>query len=541
MPWREASCATTDASFTRGSNPSAGLQNLFACSRGDVDGWSSVGNVAALSALLLALATAGAFVWPRFRARLPALSLGLVLVYLAVAVAAQTRLEAHQDARQLRIATGGTGGVHYHISYGTYVGLAAAALALLGAGFAGPSSWSARPPFRRLCGSALAAGLLVALLLPWERAGLPPSVRISELGIAAPSGAIASVAALGLLVVSWARIGTGALELAGLALGALFFAGAAFTVGFGGVHAYGSWVGIGFAAVAAPVFLADRSLLQWIERPSAYVAATAIAGATVLASLFLPWQTACYGNTADLKSLGIAGRCVSANGLGLAGSTAAVLTIALVVAVTILPPVRRALWLLELATGLGLLVVTLGFRLETGTQSGVRLGFGDGAIIGFLAAATLIALALAPSKWRRLNLKAAAPCLLPISLGVVYVAAVIVPWWDVLPHEVWSTFIPRFAALSWLTLAGALLGIRLVHVWIRQASGADHGSELVLLSLALVVLAVLDAVPLPTVQLNWNSGVLFGLTVPLMLFAFIEERGGLRNLQVPEILRVDRV
>jgi hypothetical protein len=329
--------------------------------------------------------------------------------------------------------------------------------------------------------------------------------------------------------------------LAGLALGALFFAAAAFTLGLDRVHAYGAWVGIGFAAAGALVLLADRSLLQWIERPSPYVAATVVTGVAVLTSLFLPWQTACYGNTSDLTSLGLAGRCASANGLGFAGSTAAVLTIALVAAVTNLPPVRRAVSRLELATGLGLLTVTLGVRLETGTQNGVRLGFGYGAIIGFLAAATLIGLALAPSRWTRLDLRAAAPRLLPFSLGVLYVAAVVVPWWDVLPHEVWSTFSPRLAAISWLTLASALIGIRVVFVWIRQASGAVRGSELVLLSLALVVLAMLDAVPLPTVQLNWNGAVLLGLSVPLMLCACVEERGGLRNLQVPEILRVDRV
>ncbi len=93
-----------------------------------------------------------------------------------------------------------------------------------------------------------------------------------------------------------------------------------------------------------------------------------------------------------------------------------------------------------------------------------------------------------------------------------------------------------------MTLASALLGVRLVQVWARQARGAsDYAPELVALSFALVALAILDAVPLPAVRLTWNSGVLLGLTVPLTLIALIEERGGLRNVQIPEIVRIDRI
>jgi hypothetical protein len=237
----------------------------------------------------------------------------------------------------------------------------------------------------------------------------------------------------------------------------------------------------------------------------------------------------------------VAGRCVSSNGFGFVGSTAALVTIVLVAAATLLPSLRQAFSVLELAGGLGLLVATLGFRLETGTQNSVRLGFGYGAIIGFAAAATLIAVALAPTRRKPPNLRTVAPCLVPMSLGVVYVAAVVLPWWDILPNAVWSTFIPRFAALSWLTLASALIGVRLIFAWVRQAGGADRAPELALLSLGLVALAVLDAVPLPTIQLNWNGGLLLAITLPLLLLAVIEERGGLRNLQVPEILRVDRI
>jgi hypothetical protein len=540
MPWREAPCANADVTFfSASSGPSAGLQNLFACSYEHIDGWSSVGDLAALSALLLGLATVGAIVWPSLWRRLPALPLGLVLVYFVLAVAAQTRLESHRDARQA-IATG-AGGPQYHVAYGMYVGLAGAALALLGAGFAIRGAWSVRPPFQRLCVAALATGFLVSLLLPWQRTGLPSSVGVSELGVADPSGAIAAVAALGLLFASWIAVGTRTIELIGLALGALLFGGGAFAAGFDVDHVYGAWIGLGLAFLAL-VTLADRSVLNGIGPMTAYFGAAVTACAAFVTSLFLPWQTACYGHTADLSSLGLAGRCVSSNGLGLVGSTAAVLAIGLVVAVTTPGFGRRVVSSLELATGLCLLVATLGFRLEIGSQNGVRLGVGYGSIVGFVAAAVLIALVLARVRLSWPDVKSTAPRLLPIALGGVYVAAVVVPWWGVLPDEIWSTFRPGFAAVSWLTIASALLGIRLVYLWARQSRGSlDRGPELVVISMALVVLGVLDAVPLPTVQLTWNSGVLLGLGVPLTLLALIEERGSLRNVRVPEILRIDRI
>jgi hypothetical protein len=383
---------------------------------------------------------------------------------------------------------------------------------------------------------------LGALLLPWQRVGLTSSVRVSELGVADPSAAIAAVAALGLLIAFWGRAGERTLEPVGLGLVALLFAGSAFTVDFGAVHAYGAWLGLAFALLAALVVLADRSLLRWPDTPSAYEGSAVVAGAALVTSLFLPWQTACYGQTADLRSLGVAGRCVSSNGLGLVGSIAALLTIVLVLAVAMPGSGERVVSSLELVTGVGVLVATLGFRLQSGTESGVRLGIGYGSIIGFVAAAVLGALVLARTSWRWADVKAAATTLLPLVLAAIYVTAVVLPWWDVLPREISSTFVPRFAAGPWLTVASALLGIRLVYIWARQSrSSSDSGPELVLVSLALVVLGVLNAVPLPTLQLNWSGALLLGLSVSLTLLALIQERGGLRELRIPEILRVDRI
>ena len=59
-----------------------------------------------------------------------------------------------------------------------------------------------------------------------------------------------------------------------------------------------------------------------------------------------------------------------------------------------------------------------------------------------------------------------------------------------------------------------------------------------MLSVALVVLGVLEAVPLPELSVTWNAGVLLGLSALLTVCALIDAGGGLRNVRVPEILRV---
>jgi len=368
------------------------------------------------------------------------------------------------------------------------------------------------------------------------------SADYTSLGVTDPSGSLAAVTALVLLFVLWLRDAARALA-AGVALVTLLFAAAAFTTGFPFVHAYGGWLGISCAGAASLVFLTDRALVGSIQRPTAYAAAVVGSATAAVASFFLPWQTACYCTDADLNGTGLAGSCISSNGFafGVAASTATLLTIVLAVVVAMLPWLRQIVAPLEAAVGLGLLTVTLGFRVETGDSGDATLGIGYGAIVGFVAIGTLIALTLVSMRWRRPNLRAVAPRVVPISLAAVFIAVVVVPWWGVLPDTIWRTFVPRFAALSWLTLASALIGIRLAFAWWRQAMGVDRAPELVLLSVGLVALTVLDATPLPSIEVNWNEGLLFALTLPLLLLALIEERGGLRNMRVPEVLRVDRL
>jgi hypothetical protein len=428
----------------------------------------------------------------------------------------------------------------FHLAYGSYLGIAAAGLVLVGLALAGEASLPSRPTLRRLCAAVLSVGTLVALLLPWQQDAVNGHESgVTTLGIAAAPGLIAAVAALCVLLGPLAGGRVGALTLAGLALVTLLFAAAASTTYFS-VRDYGAWIGLGCAAAAALVQLADRSLLRALHRPSWRATGAAVAGAALVASLFLPWQTACYGNTSDLEAAGIAGTCTSANGFGIAGSTAALIALALVLAAAAVPALLQAFSRLELAAYLALLIATLALEVQTGTRDGVRLGFGHGAIVGLVAAVALIAVALAPP-WRRPFARPAPPVLLPIALAILFTAAVVVPWWDVLPQELWSTFVQSMTGLTWLTLAVALAGVRLVFLWARAGESAYRGPELVLLSLGLIVLVVLAAVPLPTVRLNWNLAVLLGLAVPLLLLALYGERQSIRNLKVPETLRVDRL
>jgi len=459
----------------------------------------------------------------------------LLLVYFLGAVAAQTRAQSRQYTREARLADGGTGGAHFHLASGAYVGLAAAVLALLGAGAARRGSLSIRPPLRRLCAAALGIGLLAVLLLPWRQLGLTASARVGELGVALAAGGVAAVLAVRLLVVSWSTAVPRSLELPGLAVGALVFAGAGFTVEFGAVRAAAAWAGLAIAALLALVALADRSLGRAFRPLPLSAGAVAVVGAALVTSLFLPWQSACFDDTTDLQRLGVAGRCLSANGFSPVGSVAAVLTLVLVAVVA--TAARRPRSTIQLAVGIGLLVTTLGFAVETGNHGGERFSFGYGSFIGFAAAGLLLALAFHGVTWTPRELRATTWNPLPIVLGAAFVFVVVVPWWGVLPTAVGSVLSPD---LSWLTLAGALVALRIVHLWIRHARGVPaHGPELVTLSLALVVLAVLDAAP--SLRLSWHGAVLLGISVPLTLLAMIEERGGLKNLHVPEILRVDRI
>jgi hypothetical protein len=537
LPWQRAPCSTTPVSYFQGNQaPSAGLQNLFAgsCSNTRVNGWSSIGEAAAIAALLLAFLAMIALARPDLRDRLPLGQAGLLVAYLAVAVAVEMRSSARRTAESLKAITGTA--VHFHFAYGTYIGGTAGIAALVGTGFLRREQLSSLPSRRALAAVLAACTLLVALLLPWARSGFTAATRQSLLGIEDPAGVITAVLAVRLGVVCWSDQAATFLERVGLAAGALIFTGADFIASFPTVRVYGAWVGL-VVGVALLLAVLSRGHSLPLPRLRAVQVLSAVASIVLVTSLFLPWQTACYGQTASLEALRLSGRCVSTNGFDLIGAVSAAAACAL--ALVVLIPRRRRISTLELAACVALLVATLGFRLATGTVEGTRLGFGKGSILGFTATGFLLLLAFTTVGKRPFDLRKLASRAPAISLCIAYVVAVVVPWWGVLPSGVWTVFTPRLWAVSWLTVAGALLGVRLVADWLSAST--DRQYELVFLPLMLAALAILDAVQFSHPELTWDSALLLGLSVGLGALGLIDLRGGTRNLPFPEILRVDRI
>jgi hypothetical protein len=132
--------------------------------------------------------------------------------------------------------------------------------------------------------------------------------------------------------------------------------------------------------------------------------------------------------------------------------------------------------------------------------------------------------------------------LAPIAGCLVYLVIVVVPSWEVLPRRLQSQSLTRFAPLSWLTVAGALLAIQLLGLWARRVGGASAGTGLlVLLPLALLALAAVDLVRLRGAGITWGGAIVVGRCLVLALLGRAEHEGRLEGLRVPELLRVDRV
>jgi hypothetical protein len=187
-----------------------------------------------------------------------------------------------------------------------------------------------------------------------------------------------------------------------------------------------------------------------------------------------------------------------------------------------------------------LLVATLGFQLEHQSGDDVRLAFGYGAEIGFAGGALLVVLAVLRLRPPVLDRKRTLVRLAPIGICAAYLVVVVLPWWDVLPRDIQSGLL--FAPISWLTIAGVLVGIRLLRLWARQIVDASAAAWLlVLLPLALLALAVLDLIRLRDDGITWGRGAIVGLCLLLALLGRVEQRQGLENFRIPEVLRVDRL
>jgi hypothetical protein len=190
--------------------------------------------------------------------------------------------------------------------------------------------------------------------------------------------------------------------------------------------------------------------------------------------------------------------------------------------------------MLELAVAFALLVATDGFELAAFTPSGYGLRLA--AKLGFASAAVLFGLVLFRSRalrpaTDRLPLRACA-----VLAVFAYLALTLVPIWHVL-SDGWTSALV-FIAPSWLGIAGVVLAVRLAGAWLRPTVEAGVAALIPLVLLALVALWLIEK---RTYNVNWGGRIVVAVLLLLALLGRLEQRGGLENFRVPELLRFDRL
>jgi hypothetical protein len=482
------------------------------------DGWSTgIGDAAVLLGLALAGAAAAAIRRPRLVDRLPLGAGGLLTAYAAIAFFVLLRLRPAFFSQFDHH-------VHFHWSYGAYVGLASGAGAGISAAALRRRELVPEGATRALP-SLVGIALLVSFLLPWHRFETTRA-SISELGILSPSLVLAALmVALG---------GPRRREQPFLLAGAAVFTLGALQLGEPtGTRAYGYWLAFGLAIVLLGVALAagrDALRVSTLQLPDIVLVG---AGALFVASLFLRWQSLC---TPHGKFSGTGDACLVANGWNVPGSTAAVLA-CLVVVATLLgrsSPAQTP----PFAVGMGLFVATAG--LAVAYPDSVLATHRDyGAYMGFLATAVFLPLALSRQRPPPLDRRRLLVRLPPIAASLACLAAILIAWWYVLPAS-WQQ--EAGALGGWLNAAGVLVSLYILWAWLgRVRTASTLGSRLVVAPLALLALLVLVLVEARDVGPTWGQWILLVLSVLLALLGWIEVRGGLEKMRFSEIFRVDRI
>jgi len=492
-----------------------GLLRAFSGSTFNIDGWAlGLGDAAAVSALLV---VASVLVGLR-RGSSEGVVRGLFALlagYFAIAVFFETgSMVAYDRAAQKTF--------HFHLAYGAYLGLTSAVILLVAAVLELRTVAVREWPRELVAALVPTAGLLVALLLPWRSLEAP--TKITSLGISEPP-AVVTVLLLLCVPVVWARPRLGRHRLGVAAVVALFTGAVFSSQAFLGVHAYGAWLGLGCGLALVLLAFAHRPPLWDLSQLPWLVLAIGTVAVLLVSSLFLPWQRSCGG-----------GSCLTSNGWSFeSGSGAALL--AVVLAVAAVARYESAI-LVELAVALGLLTATLGFELVDRPDLG--LTFSYGSTLGFVGAGLLVALALARARPTAPDWSTIAPRLVPIGACIAYLAILAVPLWKVLPDGA-QRALALAPGLTWLTMAGALLGIKLLGSWLRRPARPRTGLDpLVAVPFGLVAVVALELIRYRG-SITWGGGALVGLGLFLASIGFVERRVGLENVRVPQILRVDRL
>jgi hypothetical protein len=324
---------------------------------------------------------------------------------------------------------------------------------------------------------ATALAFLISLALPWARSA---PVRISVPGYFGTAAAAAVVAAV---------------FVPGMVL--LFCGGILAELAATTDLAYGAWIGLGLAALLSALT---------VRRLRAIDFALCILVALFVATLYFHWQAWIVG-------------------WAFLGTAAAATALAL-----LFWPTFR----LELAVVFALFVATQGFELTAFTPPGYELRLA--AKLGFACAAVLFAVVLFRSRTLRPPKDRIALRACAVLAVAAYLALTLVPIWRVL-SDGWRSAL-LFVAPSWLGIVGTVLAVWLASAWLRPQ--VDAGLAL-LIPLALLALVALWLVKERTYDVNWGGRIVIALLLLLALLGRLEQRGGLENFRVPELLRIDRL
>jgi hypothetical protein len=508
LPWRE----------TQAPQQASGVQgplNLFSGSAREIDGWVGIaGDVAILVVVATAVATIAALRHPQLAARLPIASLAIALGYFAVAVA----VEVHTLSKLVgSVPTRHPVTFHWSWTYGFYLGLASAGVALL-SGLAYRKGEFSRP---RAAADAVAAllgtALLVSLLLPWFGFGG------TEYTIHGTESAAAPIVALALILAAGRLRGEARNWRLPLAIATAVLTGGAVS-GFEPAvsRLYGAWIGVG-CAVSLVALEAVRAWPMRLRVPHHGLAAVrTCAAALLIVALFLPWL--------EFQGVSVNGT----DGWYLATGAAAGSLCLLLLATPGLPALEN--YVLDVVVAIAIFVSALGTALFRESPFS-RIGYG--AFVGFAAAGVLLVCALVPLRPGRADPGRARARAVPLTASVLCVAAVVVPLWLVLPQN-WT-----YQAVSLngsLAIPGLLLALYLVRLWALQVRGpASTGSRLTLVPLVLLTFPALELIRERGGAVIWGAVILVGLCLLLAVFGWIEEDRGLESFRAPDAWRVDRL
>lgn len=516
LPWQALQAPTSGTGVL-------GVLNLFA-SGGNIEGWgTTVGVAASLAALALAALAAAALIRPPAALRARFTPIALAMLYLAIGSVLVMRAEekVYEKVYGPRL--------HFHYAYGMFLGLAVAAVALVGA-VALESSAIRRPRPLESLTALLGVGLLASALLPWA-SPFGPDRTISLPGVIL--GLVVLLAA-GVCVIVGMTPWAGTTRYAAPAVAVL--TGAGLNAIWPNTIRYGAWIALGFAI--ALVVMAAAAEPGWRPvRPPFALGLGALAATVLVGSLFLPWQQFCnpgghpYGH-------GI-GSCIGTTGWATGEPGASTGVLALLLIFGALAATRLAFPPTEIVLAIATLVAVTGASL--GKSSGYpSWSFGYGAYLGFAATGILLFVALSRVPLPRIESRHAVARLLSPAAAFAAFLTIALPLWSVLPDR-WSS--QAVVLKDWYAVAGLLLTIHLLRRWLESARRIPFPSDqLVVLPLALLALTALELVRKRSEGMTWGGGILVGLCLLLALLGWMEPNGRLEGIRVPEeFWRIDRL